>query len=290
MKTPLSRTAALVLAALFFAACGKKEEPVAFTEDVAPEPSAAADNAPEPSPVAKGEAAESDATFLKEMKPEPAAVAAPGDERGTYEAWFQKHNLDLNDPQMLAGDVDGDGVSNRDEFLAGTNPRDPASKPIVVPAGGSAPLRFTEYNEVRLPLVLESVNGAEAVVKRSEDGGNQTIRAGDTVRGFPLRVAKVTERQDRDKDGNPVDRSQVLLEELTTKERVTLVKGLPSKTSATFAVLTSPDGKTTMKVHAGELFAWPGEPAVSYRVVDLGRDQITLQEQGTRKLWTIPRQ
>lgn len=287
MKTPLVRTVALALTALLFAACGKKEEPVAFTEPPAPEV-APADSGTEPPPVVKADAAETDAAFLKEMKPE-STPTAPVDERAAYEAWFQKNNLDLNDPQMLAGDADGDGTSNRDEFLAGTNPRDPASKPIVVAAGGAAPLRFTEYNEVRLPLMLESVSGAQAVVTRNDGGENQTIRSGDTLRGFPLRVTKVAERQDRDKDGNAVDRSQVLLEDTSTKERVTLIKGLPAKTSATFAVLTSPDGKTTVKAHAGEVFAWPGEPPVSYRVVDLGRDQITLQEQGTRKLWTIPR-
>ena len=71
---------------------------------------------------------------------------------------------------------------------------------------------------------------------------------------------------------------------------MTLVKDLPAKTSATFAVLASEDGKTVVKVHAGEIFAWPGEAGVTYRVVDLGRDQVVLQQQETRKMWTLPRQ
>jgi hypothetical protein len=240
-----------------------------------------------------------DAAFLRkmqeaEMPPTPPAVPAPpaaaDEERAKYEAWFQKYNLDLNDPQMLSADADGDGVSNRDEFLAGTDPRDGASKPDVAVPAAHNPLRFTEYNEVRLPLVLDSVSGTQAVIRRGDGTENQTVRNGDIVKGFPLRVTKVASLQDRDKDGNPVDRSQVLLEDTSTKERVTLVKGLPAKTSATYAVITSDDGKTSVKVHAGEVFAWPSEPPVSYRVVDLGRDQITLQEQGSKKLWTIPRQ
>lgn len=287
MKTLSARSASLVFTALLFAACGKKEPvtPELARED-ASRPATEEAAAVESAPVAKPPAVESDTAFLEEMKPAPASV----DDRASYEQWFKKYQLDLGDPQMLAGDADGDGVSNRDEFLAGTNPRDAASRPET--AAAHPAMRFKEYNEVRLPLVLEGVSGEKAMIRRT-DGGEartETVRAGETLRGFPLRVTKLAERQTTDKDGNPTDRSQVLLEDTSTKERVTLVKGLPAKTSATYAVLASDDGKTAMKVHAGEVFAWPGEPGVTYRVVDLSRDQIVLQQQETRKLWTLPRQ
>ena len=183
-----------------------------------------------------------------------------------------------------------DGVSNRDEFLASTDPRDATSHPEAATAHPA--IHFKEYNEVRLPLVLDSVSGEKAVIKRADGGDTrfETVRAGETLKGFPLRVTKIAERQTTDKDGRPVDRSQVLLEDTSTKERVTLVKDLPAKTSATYAVLASEDGKTVVKVHAGEVFAWPGEAGVTYRVVDLGRDQVVLQQQETRKMWTLPRQ
>ncbi len=224
-----------------------------------------------------------DAAFLKEMKSAPAAAA---DDPAAYEAWFKKHGLDLNDPKMLDADADGDGVSNRDEFLAGTDPRAATSHPDV--ASAHPALRFKEYNEVRLPLVLDSVRGEKAVIRNGD--ANETVRVGDTIRGFPLRVTKVSERQTTDKEGARTDRSQVLLEDPTTKERVTLVKDLPAKTSATHAVLTPDEGKTWIKVHAGEIFSWPGDPGVSYRVLDLGRDQIVIQQQETRKMWTLPRE
>ncbi len=281
MNIPPARCLALVCTALLLAACGKKE---AAAPVVAHETEAA--------PAEKTPVADSDAAFLKEMKDTPAAAPEPAlaDDRAAYEAWFKKYHLDLSDPQMLDADADGDGFSNRDEFLAGTDPRDATSRPELATAHPA--IRFKEYNEVRLPLVLDALRGEKAVIKRTDGGDTrfETVRVGDTLPGFPLRVTKLAERQTTDKDGRAVDRSQVLLEDTSTKERVTLVKDLPAKTSATYAVLASEDGKTVLKVHAGEVFAWPGEPGVNYRVVDLGRDQVVLQQQETRKLWTLPRQ
>lgn len=224
-----------------------------------------------------------DAEFLKQSKQPKSADAT---ERAAYEAWFQKYHLDLSDPKMLDADADGDGVNNRDEFLADTNPRDASSHP---PTGKTqAPLRFTGYSEGKLPLVLEAVRGGKAVIKNGE--ARETVVEGDRIRGLPLRVTKITERKTSDKEGAPTDRSQVLLEDTATKATVTLVKGLPAKSTATHAVLASADGADSVKVRAGDVFSLPGKPAITYRVLDIAPDEVLVQQQDTRKTWTLLRQ
>ena len=218
----------------------------------------------------------------------PTAGGAPVEaDQAAYEAWFKKYHLDLNDPKMLDADSDDDGFSNRDEFLANTNPTDKNVRP-----GYHKTIRLKEYHEVRLPLVLESIEGDKARIRRTDQPDSKpiTVKAGDAIKGLPLKVQHVQSKEDFDKSGDRVDLSNVALEDSATREKILLRKDLPAKTAASFAVLTSPDGKTTLKVHRGESFAWPGEQGTTYKVVDLSQDQVVLQQADTKQMWTIPRQ
>jgi len=51
------------------------------------------------------------------------------DEDGMFDSWEEKYNLNPNDPSDADEDPDFDGLSNLEEFLAGTDPHDKASKP-----------------------------------------------------------------------------------------------------------------------------------------------------------------
>jgi len=63
-----------------------------------------------------------------------AVAASPGrlpasdtDGDGMTDSWEQEFGFDINDPADALLDDDGDGANNRDEYLAGTNPREAAS-------------------------------------------------------------------------------------------------------------------------------------------------------------------
>jgi hypothetical protein len=262
------------------AGCGKKETPATeVARDAEQKLPAQEQVTPVAEPGAAGPAANTDGAFL--------AGSAPGaGEQAAYEAWFKKYHLELSDPKMLDADPDEDGFTNRDEFLADTDPLNKEARPGIHKA-----IRMKEYNEVRLPLVLESIDGGKAHLKRTDQPGAKAaiLKEGDTIRGLPLKVVRIETKEDFDKSGERINLSQVALEDTSTKEKIVLMKDLPARTAATYAVLVSPDGKTSLKVRKGDTFSWPAEQGSHYKVIDLSQDQAVLQHIETKKTWTIPR-
>lgn len=281
------RLLAIFNAALVLSSCTKKPAPVAET------------------PAAEAPAADSSAAKKRhdplavrdfpeaEQKPastpvadDPATANVPAEllaSDNAYEAWFKKYDLDLNDPKMLDADPDGDGATNREEFMADTNPRDPNSRP-----GIHKVMRLKQYTEVRVPLVLESTDGRSAKIRRTEgEAKTETVAPGQTIDGY--KVGKLVVRHDTDKDGHPVDLSRVELEEPATKQKLVLVKDMTVKSASSSAVLTAADG-TTLKVRQGETFQWPTEQGATYKVIDLRPDQVVVQQVENKKMWTIPRE
>lgn len=63
--------------------------------------------------------------------PEPPRADADGDQ--TPDHWEIAHSFDPSDPADASLDLDGDGLSNLGEFLAGTNPADPGSLLKIAP-------------------------------------------------------------------------------------------------------------------------------------------------------------
>lgn len=293
MKLLLPRLTGLVLLLAVALGCGRKEEKRARKADQR-------QKVEEVDAAEEGETESAALKTLAESDPDSAGAAgAPANDAllsgvspellatdKAYEAWFKRHKLDLSDAKMLDADGDSDGFSNRDEFLADSNPHDANSRPGIHKA-----IRLKEYNETKLPFVLEAVEGDKARIRRTDEGEgkSETVRSGQTVRGTTYKVERVASKMDTDKHGQPADRSQVVLSDPATKERITLVKDLPARSSASFALLTSEDGNTTRKVRQGETFPWP-EGGPTYKVVDLREDQVVVQEVETGKMWTIPRQ
>ena len=276
-------------AASVFTGCGKKEDPVKVIEEAEAalppaEQMPVEDRVVKPS-LQKG-AGPTDAEVAAGALPSPARPVGAGLPEEGYEAWFKKHHLDLSDPKMLEADTDGDGVSNRDEFMADTDPHDAESRP-----GIHQQMRLKQYTEVRLPVVLEEVSGETARVRRHDgEERTETLRAGQMVKGLRWKVDRMKSGQEVDKNGETVDISSLTLIDMETNERTILKKNLPTRTGDSFSELTSEDGSKSLTVKEGETFHWPDESGPAFKVIDLRPDQIVVQEIATRKMWTIPKQ
>src|SRR6266478_367111 len=156
---------ALCLLAALSGGCSKKARDEDQEEESVPTPR------PQPAAAAPKPDASTAPSAAEEKAPHAAAAPAPDTDRGgippdlaaadaAYEAWFKKYNLDLTDPKMLDEDPDSDGFTNREEFLADTNPRDPNSRPGVAKG-----MRLKEFVRKDLPFLLKSVQGDSAQIE-----------------------------------------------------------------------------------------------------------------------------
>lgn len=210
-------------------------------------------------------------------------TALSEDETAKFEAWFRKYGLDAKDPAMLDADSDGDGFSNREEFLAGTNPRDPLSMPGMLDG-----VVMKELKDVRIPVMLREVKGGKARVERLDTPGMEEWEQGTNVKGLPYRVTAVKQEVKADKHGVFSDVSQVTIENSDTKESVVLIRDLPARSNETHAILTGPGG-VEQTVHVDEVIQLPGQKDKKFKVLELRPDQVVIEEIGTRKPLTIPK-
>ncbi len=219
-----------------------------------------------------------------EGAPAKAASKLPTADDEQLAAWWKKYNLNPDDPAQLVADSDGDGYSNREEFLADTNPRDPNSLPGVMEG-----VAMKSMVEVPVPMILREVakDSGKAVIQHT-DGGQETITEGATPKGTAFRVKAVKYLMKMDKHGVYTDMSQVTLENPASKETVFLIRDLPARSSETHAVIVGADGKE-QSIHFDEIFTIAAYPGKQFKVIDLRADQVVVQQVGGKDVLTIPK-
>jgi len=209
-------------------------------------------------------------------------VGLSADDKTKFEAWFKRYNL-TSEPEVMDRDEDGDGYSNREEFLADTNPRDAKSMPGVLETAS-----VKTVNEVTVPMILREVKGGKARVQRTDTGGEEELTSGGQPKGLPYKVTGVKHEVKADKHGVFTDVSNVTLENTGTKETVTLIRDLPARSSETHAVVVGPNGGEK-KVHLDETVDIPGMPGRQFKVIELRDDQVLVEEIGTKRALSIPK-
>lgn len=204
-------------------------------------------------------------------------------EKAKYEAWFKQHKIDPNDATALDHDLDSDGYSSREEFLADTNPRDASSYPGLLVG-----VTVKDFHEVKIPVMLREVKNHKAKIERTDDATQEDVQEGSVLKGLPYKVSKVRYEMKADKHGVVSDVSQVTLENSDTKEKVVLVRDMPARSSESNAVIQTQDGEV-LTVRYDETFSLKSQPDKTFRVIDLRPDQVVVQDEATKQVLTIPK-
>jgi hypothetical protein len=137
--------------------------------------------------------------------------------------------LNPQDPSDAKGDLDNDGFSNLEEFLAKTDPKDPKSHPALVVL-----LRVKELRGKRLPLIFSGVNtmpnGQKQLVFNLVGAQARTVwlKEGDQIGDTGYVIKKVEIKSEEHENPNMPgiktrkDVSSVLIKRLSDNKEVTL--------------------------------------------------------------------
>lgn len=194
--------------------------------------------------------------------------------------WFERYGLDIDDPEMYTSDPDGDGFTNREEFLNDTSPMDPGSHPLHITRA-----IMVEYASSDLPYVLESVRGDAASVRHTGDNRILTVREGDSLGG--LTVERVRHRVISSKESQQADVSDLTLQDPSTGRSTLLVRGMTARVPDSSARIEVPGMGGPVEVREGETFSLPGEEGVSYQVFEVRPTQVIVRRTDGSSTYTV---
>lgn len=219
-------------------------------------------------------------------------VVLDTDGDGMPDTWELQYGLDSLNPSDAAGDADDDGFTNLEEYLAGTDPRDPKSHPPV-----DVLLRVISLDSKPIPLTFTSKNtmldGKLQCQFNSHGANRQTFWVyegqliGNTGYVLVSLEAKSETRPDPSIGKRVVDISVATIKRLVD-DKVFELPINDANFAETVVNMVLPLDKTTYSAPVGGVFELRG---LRYRVisVDKNANTVVLENESTGKSVTLER-
>lgn len=207
---------------------------------------------------------------------------------GVPNEWILKYGLDYGDRDLMAKDTDSDGFTNEEEFRAGTNPRDPASRPPLW-----TKLRLASYEKIPFRIKFEGApdskpwdlpQGAKSFPPRTMFTINtidfseptQFLKIGDKIKGTELKLIEAVPKMAKNRLGTDIDISELFVQDSTTKDKIILVAGKEVDSPYSYAILSYPVTGQDIRVEKGKTFALPPS-GDTYKLIDAGSEGALIE-------------
>lgn len=213
--------------------------------------------------------------FMNCGAPQPAKL--PSDKRdsdldGIPDDWELKYGLN---PNLFdaAEDADGDGWTNLEEYLAGSDPKDPKSHPPPV-----GKLRVDKIGREPMPLSFLGVqilpDGARYQLKNRSTGRDRFVKMNDTIDGYTLAGFEPKKIKVRLGANSFSERDVSVLTVKRGESTFKLVRGSEGEGDIVAYLVFLVDG-SNLKVNIGDEFALK---QTSYKVVDIQADRVIVAD------------
>ncbi len=193
---------------------------------------------------------------------------------GIPNAWIIQHDLDYTDPRLAEQDPDADGFANLEEFNAGTNPRDAASKPAVW-----TKLRVKSFEKIPFRIKFmgaPSHRRGEPFDAETEFSINtldyssptQFLRLDGKIAGTELQIVKAESKTATNAVGTVVDVSELTVKDMSTGDEIVLITDKEVDSPYSYALLANTITGEEIRVEKGKTFAL-GTEGGSYKLIDV---------------------
>jgi len=180
--------------------------------------------------------------------------------------WLEQFGLPIADADVLDQDPDGDGFSNLEEWQGHTNPTDRNSHPEYY-----TKLKLKSAVEEPFRLVFSSWVGDTYGINTIDlKQPTQFLKVGDTIKGTRFKIVKFLKKHQPNKYGTNVDVSELTLEQVETKEQLTLIKekvAMSPESVATFVYTWG--GRQEFQVRKDQEFSLKPQVQIKYKLVDV---------------------
>jgi hypothetical protein len=181
--------------------------------------------------------------------------------------WLEQFGLPIADADVLDQDPDGDGFNNLDEWTGQTNPTDGNSHPEYC-----TKLKLKWATEEPFRLVFSSwVADTYAINTIDLKQPTQFLKVDDSIKGTRFKIVKFVEKYQPNKYGTNVDVSELTLEQVETKQQLTLIKEKAAISPESVATLVYTwGGRQEFVVRKDQEFSLKPKAQIKYKLVDVG--------------------
>lgn len=200
-------------------------------------------------------------------------------------SWLIKYDLPYWESDIKEQDADGDGFSNLEEYLAGSDPRDKNSIPPFY-----TKLRLVRFISKPFRLIFTGTpDGGQTFTINTKDRGTKTqfLELGEMIDGTSYKVLSYEKKTER-KNEIDYDASLLTIENTQTGQRIVLVANKEANDPTSFAEFLYLYNNSKFTVKKDDEFSLSPETDRKYKLIDISEKEAVIQDQKTREQHKVP--